>query len=336
MEMSCITGNQVGSCPDRLQVARHNGSFKSKVSIRIITIILAVTFLVLAGCEEKNTTGSGKLKVVATTGIIGDAVKVIAGDKVELASLMGPGVDPHMYKATKGDLDLLEAADIVFYNGLNLEAKMADIIKKMGYSKTTVAVGETIPDTSLRHPEAFFGHPDPHIWFDVSLWQLAVNKVGQVLAERDPANSKFYLDNVGAYLDTLEILHAWIQRQIGSLPDQQRILVTAHDAFGYFGRAYGIEVKGLQGISTVTEAGLYDITQMVDMLVERNIKAVFVESSVPRKAIEAVVDGCKSHGQDVKIGGELFSDAMGEEGTVEGTYLGMVRHNVNTIVNALK
>ncbi len=301
----------------------------------LLTVFLA-TLMIVAGCDQQEQARGGKLHVVATTGMIGDAVRVIAGDSVTLATLMGPGVDPHLYKTSKGDLDLLEHADVVFYNGLHLEAKMADILKKMSRTKSTVPVSEVIEDSLLRYPAEYEGFPDPHIWFDVALWTGAVQEVGRVLAEHDPDNAAYYQVNTAAYRDSLQSLHAWVQEQISIIPESQRILVTAHDAFGYFGDAYGIEVNGLQGISTVTEAGLYDVTQMVDMLVERKIKAVFVESSVSQKAIKSVVEGCRSRGHEVKIGGELFSDAMGEAGTPEDTYPGMVRHNVHTIVEALK
>ncbi|MCM2272621.1 MAG: zinc ABC transporter substrate-binding protein [candidate division Zixibacteria bacterium] len=306
-----------------------------------IRAILAALFIggMIAGCGQSDDASSsedGKLEVVATTGMIADAVKNIAGETVSIHGLMGPGVDPHLYKATKGDIDRLNSADIIFYNGLNLEAKMAEIFRQMGSSKTTVPIGDVIPDSLRRHPAQFEGHPDPHIWFDVSLWETAVQQVAMTLIDRDSARMDLYCQNASAYLDSLDALHQWVKEQIAQIPENQRVLVTAHDAFGYFGRAYGVEVEGLQGISTVTEAGLYDVTHMIDLLVERKIKAVFVESSVPRKSIEAVVEGCRSRGHEIVIGGELFSDAMGQAGTPEGTYLGMVRHNVNAIVKALK
>ncbi len=306
---------------------------------RLALSILTVAALTLAylGCSGQQAGNPpGKLFVVATTGMIGDAARVIGGEHIDLAVLMGPGVDPHLYKTSKGDLDLLDRADIVFYNGLNLEAKMAEILKKMSGGKTTVALGEALPDSVLRFPTDFEGHPDPHIWFDVALWRQAVQSVGETLAAKDTAHAVNYRDNLAAYLNELDTLHSWTAEQIASISEDQRILVTAHDAFGYFGRAYGIEVLGLQGISTVTEAGLYDVTEMVNLLVDRKIRAVFVESSVPPKAIQSVVDGCRARGHEVKIGGELFSDAMGAEGTPEGTYVGMVRHNVSTIVEALR
>jgi len=299
-------------------------------------IVLASILILVIGCSEQKTNDSGKLIVVATTGMIGDVVKNIAGDKVELTTLMGPGVDPHLYKTTKGDLDLLYYADIVFYNGLHLEAKMAEILKKMSSSKTTIPVAEVVDSSLLHYPEHFEGFPDPHVWFDLSLWITAVENIGNVLQVKDTINADFYKKNTLAYLDTLRVLDNYVREQISLIPKNQRVLITAHDAFGYFGKAYNIEVRGLQGISTVTEAGLHDVTQMVDMLVERKIKAVFVESSVPKKAINSVVEGCKSRDHQIIIGGELFSDAMGQPGTSEGTYTGMVRHNVNAIVSSLK
>lgn len=308
---------------------------KMKSAILILLSVSAPA-ISLFGCGEPQSRRSDRLFVVATTGMIGDAVRRIGGDLIDVAAIMGPGVDPHLYKASKGDLDLLARSDVIFYNGLNLEAKMAAVLEKMSSSKTTVALGSAIPDSLLRFPSNFEGHPDPHIWFDVALWSRAVASVGETLAAVDTAHAAAYRANQAAYLAELASLHEWTAQQIAAVPPDQRVLVTAHDAFGYFGRAYGIEVLGLQGISTVTEAGLYDVTEMVSMLVTRRIKAVFVESSVPRKAIQSVVDGCRARGHDVRIGGELFSDAMGANGTPEGTYPGMVRHNVTTIVWALK
>lgn len=297
-----------------------------------------LTLLILcAGCGAKKTVDNGgRLKVVATTGMITDAVKIIGGDKLEIYGMMGPGVDPHLYRATKTDVDKFHQADIIFYNGLHLEAKLTEVFEHLADEKTTVPVAGDIPDSLLRLPAAFAGHPDPHVWFDLSMWASAVNRVGLTLQSEDPDNAKLYKANTERLLDSIMQTHEWVRQRMQEIPKERRVLVTAHDAFGYFGRAYDIEVRGLQGISTVTEAGLFDVTSMVDMLVERKIRAVFVESSVPRKSIEAVVEGCRAKGHDVIIGGQLFSDAMGEEGTPEGSYLGMVRFNVNTIVDALK
>ncbi len=303
----------------------------------LLLIPTVVATLSIFGCGTKEKTAdNGKLKVIATTGMIADAVKMVAGDKVEIYGMMGPGVDPHLYKATKGDIEQFHNADIVFYNGLHLEAKLTDVFEKMSMTKTTVPVADGIPDSLLHHPKKFEGHPDPHVWFNLALWTNAVKSISATLVEKDAANAEFYQANCDRFVDSIITLHDKIIIEIQQIPKERRVLVTAHDAFSYFGEAYDIEVIGLQGISTVTEAGLYDVTQLVDLLVKRKIKAVFVESSVPRKSIEAVVEGCKADGHNVIIGGELFSDAMGERGTPEGTYLGMVRHNVNTIVNALK
>ncbi|MGH8015843.1 MAG: metal ABC transporter solute-binding protein, Zn/Mn family [Candidatus Zixiibacteriota bacterium] len=298
-----------------------------------VWIILA---LILYACSDNSKKKSGTLHIVCTIGMITDAVKVISGDSVEVTGLMGPGVDPHLYKATKGDIDLLDNADLILYNGLNLEAKMTEIFEKMRMIKPTVAVAEGIDTSLLRHPLEFQGHPDPHVWFDVSMWKTAVQAVGEALIKNDSANRLVYETNLAAYIDSLDNLNEWVKLEMQTIPESFRVLVTAHDAFGYFGRVYQIEVKGLQGISTVTEAGLYDVTHMIDMLVERKIKAVFVETSVPRKAIDAVVEGCHAKGHNIQIGGLLFSDAMGNDGTPEGTYIGMVRYNVNTIVKALR
>ena len=298
--------------------------------------MLALAALVLACGGQKQTVAHSRLRVVATTGMIGDAVSVIAGDRVDLYTMMGPGVDPHLYKATSGDIDRLHRADIVFYNGLHLEAKLSEVFHQMAAATPTVPVAESIPDSLIRRTAEFGGQPDPHVWFDVSLWRRVVETIGRNLIGKDTANAEFYESNMNAYLGALNSLDGWVRGEIEKIPADQRVLVTAHDAFGYFGRAYGMEVKGLQGISTVTEAGLYDVTRMVDLLVERQIKAVFVESSVPRKSIEAVVEGCASRGHMIQIGGQLFSDAMGAGGTEEGTYLGMVRYNVRIITAALK
>ncbi|MCB2229988.1 zinc ABC transporter substrate-binding protein [bacterium] len=300
-------------------------------------VTLTALSILISGCGNNNQgAGDTRVRVVATTGMVGDAVRMIAGDKVDLTVMMGAGVDPHLYKATKGDIDHLNDADVIFYNGLHLEAKLTDVFKKMASVKTVVAVGDLIDSTQLRFPAGAEGHPDPHIWFDLILWRQAVSRVSEVLAAEDPVHADLYRANGKAYDDSLAALGDWVTAQIATIPEEHRVLVTAHDAFEYFGRRYGLDVRGLQGISTVTEAGLHDITSMVDFLSEHGIKAVFVESSVPRNTLEAVVGGCQEKGHDVTIGGQLYSDAMGRAGTPDGTFLGMVRHNVNTIVQALR
>lgn len=299
-------------------------------------IAALVGLAMLAGCDERPAARSGRISVVATTGMIDDAVRNIAGEHADVKALMGPGVDPHLYKATQGDLALLQNADVVFYNGLHLEGKMVDALEKLGRTKRVVAVADGVDTARLRRPPEFNGAHDPHIWFDVALWKGAVRRVADELKRADTANAAEYERNASAYLARLDSLDSWVRSEISTVPKPGRVLITAHDAFGYFGRAYDIEVRGLQGISTVSEFGLADITSLVDFIAERRIKAVFVESSVPRRSIDAVVAGVRAKGHEVVIGGQLFSDAMGAAGAPEGTYIGMVSANVRTIVKALR
>lgn len=268
--------------------------------------------------------------------MIADAVQHVAGSHAKVEALMGPGVDPHLYKATQGDLSRLKEADMIFYNGLHLEGKMGDVLEKLAKQKPVVAVGGEIDPAKLLKSAQFADAYDPHIWFDVSLWMEAVNEAEKALKEKMPDHAQDFATNAAAYRTELTNLHQWVTEQIASIPLGQRVLITAHDAFEYFGRAYQIQVKGLQGISTVSEYGLQDLSGMVTFIVDHQIKAVFVESSVPRKSLEAVIEGCQQRGHEVKIGGTLYSDAMGEAGTPEGTYVGMVKYNVNTIVENLK
>ncbi|MEC0209517.1 zinc ABC transporter substrate-binding protein [Paenibacillus ehimensis] len=302
-----------------------------------MTIMFLALALSLAACgAPKENAASGKVKVTATIGMIADIVKQVGGAHVEVTGLMKAGVDPHLYKASQGDLKKLDRADIIFYNGLHLEGKMTDVFEKMEKTKPTVAVTKNIPESKLRGMEDGTGAHDPHVWFDVKHWISATETVRDELSKHDAANAADYKKNAEAYIKQLEELHQYAKEQIASIPEKQRVLVTAHDAFGYFGDAYGIKVMGLQGISTASEYGSKDVSDLRDFLVTNKIKAVFVESSVPKKSIEAVIEGAKKQGHEIQIGGELFSDAMGEEGTPEGNYIGMVRHNINTIVQALK
>ncbi|RDV13920.1 manganese transporter [Pontibacter diazotrophicus] len=277
-----------------------------------------------------------RMKVVTTTSILGDAVQHIVGDAADVVSIMGSGVDPHLYKATQGDLQKLTDADVIVFNGLHLEGKMGEVMEKLGRQKTIVTATAGIPEASLHRSPQFQSSHDPHVWFDVELWQEVVQHLSQELQRKDTANATRYQQNTQTYLQELEELDTWVTQQIQSIPEQQRILITAHDAFGYFGDAYGIDVRGLQGISTVSEFGLQDVSSLVNFIVDNKVKAVFVESSVSPKAIEAVVIGSEQKGHQLKIGGTLYSDALGEAGTPEGTFTGMVRHNVNTIASSLK
>ena len=305
---------------------------------RIYISLCLIAVLASSGCDSKtqpNTSAEAKFRVVTTIGMITDIVKNVGGDSVEVIGLMGPGVDPHLYNASAGDVQKLNSASLIFYNGLHLESKMADILAKMSGDTKTVAVTDAADRNRLLKPPEFEGQYDPHLWFDVELWMKAVEKVRDALSEFDTDNAATYSTNADRYLAKLVELHAYVKSQAERVPSQQRVLVTAHDAFNYFGKAYGFEVRGLQGISTATEAGIADVRELATFIAERRIPAIFVESSVSSKSLEAVKAAVKSKGFNVEIGGELFSDAMGNDGTPEGTYIGMVRHNIDTIVNAL-
>lgn len=304
------------------------------MAYRLITLFLLT--LLISGCSKVTDEAGNELKIVATTGMIADAVKNIVGNKAEVTALMGPGVDPHLYKATQGDLSKLTSADLILYNGLHLEGKMGEVLSKLGVQKNVIGIGNRLDTKRLYRTPEFDNNFDPHIWFDVSLWKDAVNIIGESISEIDSANATYYKTNLSSYMESLDSLDQFVKESIQQLDSSQRILITAHDAFGYFGRAYGMQVKGLQGISTLSEYGLRDVSNLVDFIIENKIKAIFVETSVSEKAINAVIEGCKSKGFDVKIGGRLYSDAMGPESTPEGTYIGMVTSNVNTIVNGLK
>ncbi|SDM45577.1 manganese/zinc/iron transport system substrate-binding protein [Sediminibacillus halophilus] len=302
-------------------------------------VFLGVLMVVLFGCSAgQDAVGSGeeKVKVVTTIAQIGDVAAHIGGDNVEVESLMGPGDDPHLYNAVQGDIKKLDQADIIFYNGLHLEGQMGEIFREMRQKKPTVAVAKGIPEDQLLTDPQNPGIIDPHVWFDIAIWKQAAEAIRDELIEIDPDNETAYERNTVDYLKDLTELEDYAQERIMEIPEESRVLVTAHDAFNYFGNAFGFEVIGLQGLSTESDYGLTDIQRIIDVLAERNIKAVFVESSVSERSINAVVEGAGEAGHEVKIGGELYSDAMGEEGTVEGTYLGMYRHNIDTIVESLK
>jgi len=278
--------------------------------------------------------GDGPLRVVATTGIVADAVEHVGGDRVEVTALMGPGVDPHLYQASEGDVRRFSEADLIVYNGLHLEAKLADVLARM--EGRTYAAAEALDEARLLSPPEFSGQYDPHVWFDVDLWAQVVEGIGDELAARDPAGAADYRRNAAAYARELRELDAWVRQQVELVPDERRVLVTAHDAFNYFGRAYGFEVRGLQGISTVSEAGAGDVQQLADFIAERRIPAIYVETSVSPRAIEAVREAVRSRGFEVVIGAQLYSDALGDPATPEGTYVGMVRHNATAIVEGLR
>ncbi|QGG48391.1 metal ABC transporter solute-binding protein, Zn/Mn family [Heliorestis convoluta] len=310
----------------------------------LIIAPLLLFFLLVAGCTQSQqgtpsqdqSDSNNKLNIVTTTTMITDLVRVVGGDVVEVQGLMGAGIDPHLYKASAGDVNRMRQADLIIYNGLHLEGKMADIFEEFeGTQVITVAITDAVDESILLPAEDEGNLYDPHIWFDVELWQKAAIYVRDALIEADEKNRAIYEANTEEYLQELEKLHAYVKEQVANIPKDQRVLVTAHDAFGYFGRAYDFEVLGLQGISTTTEAGIADMQALADLIAERKIPAIYIETSVPPRSIEALQKAVQAKGFYVAIGGELFSDAMGDSGTPEGTYLGMVRHNVDTIVEGL-
>ena len=305
-----------------------------RVSVTAALGLGLAALAVACGRQTEAAVGEG-LRAVATTGMIGWAVEVVGGDRVTVEALMGPGVDPHLYKATASDVRKLSEADVIFYNGLHLEAAMSELLNEMSARRPTVAVTRGLDTDSLLDSPIYVGNYDPHVWFDVELWMRAVETVSEALSELDPEGSAEYQANATRVVAELRELDAWVHTRVGELRPEQRVLVTAHDAFSYFGRAYGFEVRGLQGISTASEAGTADVQALAVMIAERRIPAVFVETSIPQRTIEAVQAAVRARGFEVRIGGSLFSDAMGNPGTDEGTYPGMVRHNVNTIVDAL-
>lgn len=303
---------------------------------KMVVTIFCLAVMVTLGCKQKAVFDGDGVKVVSTIGMIHDVVLNVGGRHVSAVSLMGPGVDPHLYKASEGDIRRLKQADIIFYNGLHLEAKLAEILEKMASRRPVIQVTQTLSEDRLLTPPEFKGLSDPHVWFDVLIWKETVNVVRDALIQQDPTHKADYTKQALAFSLQLEALHQEVMALSQSLSKEQRVLVTAHDAFNYFGRAYSFEVLGLQGISTESQAGVKDVQKLAQYIVDRQIPAIFVESSVPKRTIEAVQAAVKSKGFDVAIGGELFSDAMGEFGTVEGTYMGMIQHNMQAIVSALK
>ncbi len=276
-----------------------------------------------------------RLSVVATTGMIADAARQVGGDLVEVTALMGPGVDPHSYRQTRSDIVAAARADLVLWNGLYLEAQLEPFLLELAAERAVVAVAEAIPTSQLIGSEDYEGRFDPHVWMNPNLWSRVVLATRDAMIAADPDNAETYTANAATHLEELASLAVYSQTVLASIPAESRVLITAHDAFNYFGASYGFEVVGIQGISTESEAGLNRITELVDMLVARNIGAVFVETSVSDRNIRALIEGAAAQGHTVDIGGELYSDAMGTPGTYEGTYLGMIDHNVTTIARAL-
>ena len=305
---------------------------KYNMKKQLITLLL---ISILFSCKNE-TKSNGKLNVVTTTTMITDLVKNIGGDMVNVQGLMGSGVDPHLYKASEGDVNKLVNADVIFYNGLHLEGKLVEVFEQMkSQTKTPIALAESIDKSKLIGSEYFASNYDPHVWFNIDFFKQFTKKVADVLSEQDPENELKYRENETRYLAELNKLKEDVQSVVDALAPEKRILVTAHDAFNYFGEAYSFKVIGLQGLSTATEAGVQDVQNLASFIIEYNLKAIFIESSVPKRTIEALQEAVKSKDHDVKIGGTLYSDALGSAGTPEGTYIGMYRYNIKTIVGAL-
>lgn len=299
-------------------------------------IYILLFAIVLFNCKNEKQQNT-KLNVVTTTSMITDLVKNIGGEHINLQGLMGSGVDPHLYKASEGDVSKLVNADIIFYNGLHLEGKLVEVFEKMHNQKTkTIAISDALDKNTLIGSDYFASNYDPHIWFNIDYWMQATMFIVKKLSETIPEQKTTFETNGANYMKQLEALKAKLVSTIDTLPKEKRILVTAHDAFSYFGKSFGFEVVGLQGLSTATEAGVKDVQKLSAFIIEKNVKAIFIESSVPKRTIEALQAAVNSKGHHVIIGGSLYSDALGNAGSIEGTYIGMFEYNVSTIVNALK
>lgn len=313
------------------------------MKLQILRLFL-IAFVFSAGCKSQeqeeipdaaDRNRQQRVNVVATVGMVADIVRNVGGEHVRVEQICGSGVDPHLYKATRDDVAKMSSADVIFYSGLMLEGKLTDTLVKLARKKTVVAVTESLSEEELLEPDDFAGHYDPHVWMDVSKWKLSVAPIVQTLIEIAPQHANDFRANAARLEAEFDLLHQYGKKSLATIPTEKRVLVTSHDAFNYLGKAYGLEVQGVQGISTESEAGLQRVNELVDMLVARNVEAVFIESSVPRKSIDSLLEGVRSQGHEIKIGGELYSDAMGAEGTYTGTYIGMLDHNITLITRAL-
>ncbi len=304
---------------------------------KVLWIVVVTLIVAACGGQTEGPPDGARMKIVATTNIVGDLVRTIGEPHVEVESLMGPGIDPHLYKASAGDVRRMSSARAIFYSGLHLEGKMSEVLEKVGERDVrTVAVAECVPHDQLIRSEGFSGVHDPHVWFDIALWSKTVECVTEALAELDAVHAEDYRGRAASYVEELMSLDGWVRDRVASVEPDRRILVTAHDAFGYFGRAYGFEVRGLLGVSTASEAGTSDVQELADFIVAHSIPAVFVETSVPPRYVQALKEAVGAQGFEVEIGGSLFSDSLGDRGTPAETYVGTVRANVETIVTALE
>ena len=306
-------------------------------SAALCIMVLGLLMSCTSAEEEAPPLGDRAIRVVATTSIVADLVRAVGGTEVSVESLMGPGVDPHLYKASARDVSKMVESDIVVYNGLHLEGKMGDLFEAMAErGKPTIAIAEvSVPDSLLRASELFQGNYDPHIWFDAELWARAARALADALGALDATREATFVARGDAYADKLLDVHDYVREKADKVPKEQRVLITSHDAFGYFGAAYGFEVRGLQGISTASEAGAADVQNLAALVTERRIPAMFIESSVSPRGIVAVQEAVRAKGFDVRIGGTLYGDALGGPSTPASTYLDMIGYNIDTIVEAL-
>ncbi len=319
---------------------------RSRRCVFLIPLLVVPLGFVLSGCverdeEDKSSStetpdSKSKLTIVTTCGMVTNIVAEIAGDKADVTGLIPSGDDPHLFTAGRNDVQAMMDADIIFYSGLMLEGRIADHMARVARKgKAVYPVTESIDEKLLREPPEFEGHWDPHVWMDVTLWSMAVERVAEALVEQDESNADYYRNNAKQYRAKLVELDEYIKKVIATIPEESRFLVTAHDAFGYFSEAYNIKVRAIQGISTESQASIAHINELVEFIVKNKVPAIFVESSVPRERVESVIEGCADQGFELKKGAELFSDAMGADGTYEGTYIGMMDHNATRIALAL-
>ncbi|MEX3007157.1 metal ABC transporter solute-binding protein, Zn/Mn family [Hoeflea sp. TYP-13] len=302
---------------------------------RILALGGILVALLAFALPATGVRAADKLKVVATVSMIGDVLTAISGDRAEVTTLMGEGVDPHLYRQTQSDIAAMVRADAVFWNGLYLEAQLEEFLEKLAKRKPVFAIGEAVPEDLRISSITYSDRYDPHIWMTPELWRHAVKAARDALIELDPEGADTYTANTEIYLDNMDTLAAFARDSLATVPEDKRVLVTAHDAFGYFGRTYGFDVIGIQGLSTESEAGLQRVDEIVSLIVDRDIQAIFVETSVPERNVRALIEGAAARGHTVVVGGQLFSDAMGSAGTYTGTYIGMIDSNVTVITNAL-
>ncbi len=334
------------------EVPKHRkraNKLRTSLIYTLLLLCLAVCMQIglTVGCKSAkprqlstNFEGNYPIKAVVTVGMVADMVRAIGGKHVEVVQLIGPGFDPHLYNPLRDDVLAIRAADIVFYNGLMLEGKMGDLLGRTANDRRTFAAAESLSSQLLSqalggNDDSTHGVPDPHVWMSVELWQQVAKGICEELVAYDPPHADDYRTAYEKLAGELTELHAYGVRVIQCIPAKQRLLVTSHDAFRYFGQAYGLDVAAIQGLSTESEAGLNRINQLVDLIVEREVASVFIESSVPKDSIEALLRGAQSRGHTVEIAGQLYSDAMGSAGTYEGTYIGMMDHNLSLIARAL-